>query len=75
MDNKNPLNYVLPAGVLAYVASPEVRKGVRSVLVKGMAGTQPGGKAGQQASVPETASAVGLRCHAKRGPRAPLQRE
>jgi hypothetical protein len=38
MDNKNPLSYVLPAGVLAYVASPDVRKGVRSVLVKGMAG-------------------------------------
>jgi len=38
MDNKNPLNFVLPAGVLAYVASPEVRKGVRSVIVKGMAG-------------------------------------
>lgn len=38
MDKQNPLSYVLPAGVLAYVASPEVRKGVRTVLVKGMAG-------------------------------------
>jgi hypothetical protein len=36
-DSKNPLNYVLPAGVLAYVASPDVRQAVRSVVVKGMA--------------------------------------
>jgi hypothetical protein len=36
-NSKNPLNYVLPAGVLAYVASPEVRQAVRSVIVKGMA--------------------------------------
>lgn len=38
MDSKNPLYWVLPAGVLAYVASPEVRNGVRSAVVKGVAG-------------------------------------
>lgn len=34
---KNPLNYILPAGVVAYIASPEVRKTVRKVLVRGIA--------------------------------------
>ena len=37
-DSKNPLNFILPAGVLAYAASPQVRKAVRGALVKGMAG-------------------------------------
>ncbi|HEY3266360.1 MAG TPA: hypothetical protein VGM37_05495 [Armatimonadota bacterium] len=36
-DPKNPLNYILPAGVIAYVASPEVRKSVRTAVVKGVA--------------------------------------
>ena len=38
MDNKNPLYWILPAGVLAYAASPEVRKGIRTTVVKGVAG-------------------------------------
>lgn len=38
MDNKNPLYWILPAGVLAYAASPEVRMGIRSATVKGVAG-------------------------------------
>jgi len=36
-DSKNPLNFILPAGVLAYAASPQVRKAVRGALVKGVA--------------------------------------
>lgn len=38
MDNKNPLYWILPAGVLAYAASPEVRKGLRTAVVKSVAG-------------------------------------
>jgi hypothetical protein len=38
MDSKNPLYWILPAGVLAYAASPEVRKGIRTAVVKGVAG-------------------------------------
>ena len=38
MDSRNPLYWVLPAGVLAYVASPEVRNSLRTALVKGVAG-------------------------------------
>lgn len=37
-DARNPLSYILPAGVLAYIASPQVRKAVRETLVRGMAG-------------------------------------
>jgi hypothetical protein len=38
MDSRNPLYWMLPAGVLAYVASPEVRNGIRTAFVKGVAG-------------------------------------
>jgi hypothetical protein len=38
MDTKNPLYWVLPAGVFAYAASPEVRQGIRTAVVKGVAG-------------------------------------
>ena len=36
-DGKNPLNFILPAGVLAYAASPKVRETVREAIVKGVA--------------------------------------
>lgn len=36
-DSKNPLGYILPAGLLAYVASPKVREAVREAAVKGVA--------------------------------------
>ncbi len=37
-DWKNPLNLILPAGVVALLASPKFRAGVRDALVKGVAG-------------------------------------
>jgi hypothetical protein len=37
-DEMNPLSFILPAGVAAYVLSPEVRKAVRGAAVRGMAG-------------------------------------
>ena len=37
-DDVNPLSFILPAGVAAYVLSPEVRKAVRGAAVRGMAG-------------------------------------